>query len=220
MSVGDNIKRLRLQAGLTQEELANKLGVARSSVTQWERGWSQPRMDMIVKIARFFNTTNSAIVDGPESATPTSSTVATNPETLVPLTTLGKVHAGPFSDESDITSLIEIPASLLRRHPNARAVIVEGDCMDVDIPEGSAAIYDPDLEPTNGSTVIVESEDHEALIRQWYRGGNTLMLVANSHKHYDDIIISGDTPIRVLGTVIHTQSPKNVTYGALRSSQA
>lgn len=218
MSVGDNIKRLRLQAGLTQEELANKLGVARSSVTQWERGWSQPRMGMIVKIARFFNTSNSAIVDGPELAAPVSSSNATHSETLIPLTTLGKVHAGPFSDESDVTSLIDIPASLLNDHPNARAVIVEGDCMDVDIPEGTAAVYDPDLEPVNGSIVIVENEHHEALIRQWYRGGNTLMLVANSHKPYDDILISGDTPIRVLGTVIHTQSPKNVTYGALGTS--
>lgn len=62
MSVGTNIKRLRIDAGLTQEELAQSLGVARSTVTQWERGWTQPRMGMVHKLAVFFGTTNSVIV--------------------------------------------------------------------------------------------------------------------------------------------------------------
>lgn len=79
--------------------------------------------------------------------------------------------------------------------------------MDRVIPQGQAAIYDPDLEPVNGQIVIVETEGYGLLMRRWYKGGNTLMLVADSHVPYDDILISGDVPIRVLGTVIHAQSP-------------
>lgn len=213
MSVGDNIRRLRLEANYTQEELAIKLGVARSSVTQWERGWSSPRMGMVAKLAHVFNTTNSVIVDDrtdlrpdPTSTQGPSLPAAQISPSTVPLLTLGSVHAWPFSDEAPGERLIELPPSLLASHPHARAVIVEGDCMDRVIPEGMAAVYDPNLEPVNGQIVIVENENHEALIRRWYRGGNTLMLVADSHAPYDDILISGDTPIRVLGAVIHAQS--------------
>lgn len=47
---------------MTQGELANKLGVARSTVTQWENGWSSPRMGMVQKLAGVFNVTTGEIV--------------------------------------------------------------------------------------------------------------------------------------------------------------
>lgn len=47
---------------MTQGELAEKLGVARTTVTQWERGWSSPRMGMIKKLAGVFKVTTSEIV--------------------------------------------------------------------------------------------------------------------------------------------------------------
>lgn len=34
-------------------------------------------------------------------------------------------------------------------------------------------------EPANGDVVIVEDEDHQALMRRWYRDSSTLMLVAH-----------------------------------------
>ena len=103
--------------------------------------------------------------------------------------------------------MIEGPSSLLERHPHAQAVLVEGDCMDRVIPEGMAVIIDPDIEPANGKVVVVETEDHQALIRRIYRGGKTLMLVADSHADYDDIVVSLDSPIRLIGTVVWVQSP-------------
>lgn len=62
MSVASNIKRFREGAGLTQEELADKVGVARSTVTQWENGWSSPRMGMVQRLAGVFGTTTAEIV--------------------------------------------------------------------------------------------------------------------------------------------------------------
>lgn len=53
MSVGANIKRMRKAADMTQEQLAEKLEVARSTVTQWEKGWSNPRIGMAQKTPLF-----------------------------------------------------------------------------------------------------------------------------------------------------------------------
>lgn len=49
--LGDNIKTLRKQKGLTQEELAIKLNVVRQTVSKWEKGFSVPDADMLQKIA-------------------------------------------------------------------------------------------------------------------------------------------------------------------------
>lgn len=49
--LGDNIKTLRKNKGLTQEELAIKLNVVRQTVSKWEKGFSVPDADMLQKIA-------------------------------------------------------------------------------------------------------------------------------------------------------------------------
>lgn len=70
MSVAANIKRLRESVNLTQNELADKLGVARTTVTQWENGWSKPRMGMVEKLATVFHVSTSDIVaEGPVNQT-------------------------------------------------------------------------------------------------------------------------------------------------------
>ena len=41
MSFADNLQRLRRRERITQEELAERLGVSRQSVSKWETGVSQ-----------------------------------------------------------------------------------------------------------------------------------------------------------------------------------
>lgn len=49
------IKRLRSSAGLTQVELAEKLGVSRSTIGMYETGTRNPDSEMLEKIADLFN---------------------------------------------------------------------------------------------------------------------------------------------------------------------
>lgn len=54
MILADKIVDLRKKAGLSQEELANKLGVSRQSVSKWEGAQSTPDMDKVLKLADLF----------------------------------------------------------------------------------------------------------------------------------------------------------------------
>ena len=49
----DELKRLRLENNLTQEELAEKLYVSRSAVAKWDQGRDIPREDTLTDIASF-----------------------------------------------------------------------------------------------------------------------------------------------------------------------
>lgn len=51
---GENLKRLRLQKNLTQEKLADFLGVSFQSISKWERGDTYPDITMLPSIASFF----------------------------------------------------------------------------------------------------------------------------------------------------------------------
>ncbi len=49
---GDQVRRLRSEHGLTQEDLAERAGVHRSYLAAVETGMRNPTLDVIVKIAR------------------------------------------------------------------------------------------------------------------------------------------------------------------------
>lgn len=55
MSFANNIKAIRKENNLSQEQLAEKLGVSRQSVSKWESNQSYPEMDKILLICKLFN---------------------------------------------------------------------------------------------------------------------------------------------------------------------
>ena len=50
----DNIKKARLNAGLTQIEVAEKLGVAQAQYARWENGGRNPKDETVEKLAEIF----------------------------------------------------------------------------------------------------------------------------------------------------------------------
>ena len=55
MKLPDNLKRIRKDNNLSQEQLAEKLGVSRQAVSKWESGQSYPEMDKVLMICKLFN---------------------------------------------------------------------------------------------------------------------------------------------------------------------
>lgn len=54
MTLGEQIQALRKGLGLSQEELGEKLGVARQSVSKWESGATVPELDKIIAMSKLF----------------------------------------------------------------------------------------------------------------------------------------------------------------------
>lgn len=51
----DNLKNIRKQKKISQEDLAEKIGVSRQSVSKWECGEAYPTMDNIMRLCKLFN---------------------------------------------------------------------------------------------------------------------------------------------------------------------
>lgn len=67
----DNIKNLRKEKGLSQEELAIKLNVVRQTVSKWERGLSVPDSSMLISLAEELDTSvNVLLGESVEEKTP------------------------------------------------------------------------------------------------------------------------------------------------------
>ena len=57
LNIGENLRRLRRAADMTQEQLADKLGVAYQSVSRWENGTTYPDMEFLPVLAGIFGVT-------------------------------------------------------------------------------------------------------------------------------------------------------------------
>lgn len=67
--IDQKIKILREKRGITQSELANRLGITRSGVNAWEMGISTPSTHYIVILAKFFNVSTDYLLGLSDTAT-------------------------------------------------------------------------------------------------------------------------------------------------------
>lgn len=70
MTIGVKIQTLRKQKGMSQEQLAEALGVSRQAVSKWEAEQSVPDIDKIIAICDFFGVTTDYILRGVELSQP------------------------------------------------------------------------------------------------------------------------------------------------------
>lgn len=197
MDLGKKIRAHRDELGLTQAELADKLGLTYSSVSQWESGRATPRTPILRQLAELFNTTVADLMgeDATEAAISGTSR-------MVPL--LGFAHMGEPCDEGSLADEVEVPASIADAHPRGFMVHAQGGCMDNRFPHDALLLVDPDMEPVNGQPVLAETSDYGAVVRNYTRGRSTVMLTADSHSgEYDDILAGpGDEPVVCKGRVV------------------
>ncbi|MCL2828856.1 MAG: helix-turn-helix domain-containing protein [Oscillospiraceae bacterium] len=69
MNIADRIQHLRKTKGISQEELADKIGVSRQSVSKWESEQSLPDIDKVIILSDFFEVTTDYILKGIETKT-------------------------------------------------------------------------------------------------------------------------------------------------------
>ena len=62
VEIGNRIKDLRIENGMTQTQLAQKIGVATNTISQYEKGLSKTSIDVIVKLAVILETTTDYLL--------------------------------------------------------------------------------------------------------------------------------------------------------------
>lgn len=63
MSLGEKLKALRTAKKMSQKELAERIGIAKSVISFYESGDRFPSYDVLIKIARIFNVTTDYLLD-------------------------------------------------------------------------------------------------------------------------------------------------------------
>ena len=108
--LGESIRRLRKEAGFTQEQLAEALGVSVSAVHKWESGKATPELETLVDIAEFFETSVDAILNY-------------GWQKLSMGQTAERIHT--FKNERNFEEGIRFAERALQKYPNSFDVVYE-----------------------------------------------------------------------------------------------
>lgn len=68
MNIADRIQQLRKAKGISQEELADKIGVSRQAVSKWESEQTTPDVEKVLLLSDFFDVTTDYLLKGIEHA--------------------------------------------------------------------------------------------------------------------------------------------------------
>ena len=63
MSFTENLKKLRKEQKIGQQELAEKLNVSVKTISHWETGYTEPSINQLITIANYFDVTIDDLVD-------------------------------------------------------------------------------------------------------------------------------------------------------------
>ena len=67
MSIGERLTQLRKRNGLSQEELAEKLGLTRQTISKWELNQSSPDIEYVIALCDCFDVSSDYLLRGVES---------------------------------------------------------------------------------------------------------------------------------------------------------
>lgn len=190
------IKSLRQTQGISQQKLADVLGVSRSTVAMWETDATQPDHELTVKIAEHFGVTTDYLL-GKENTT--------HPGKGVKVPVLGKVVAGiPMEAIEEIYDYEEIDASLARTG-EFFGLLIKGDSMSPKIAEGDIVIVRKQEDAETGEIVIARINGDDACCKRLIKNQQGITL-HSFNPDYEPMFFSNqeviDKPVSIIGKVV------------------
>ena len=193
----EQLKILRKRMGLTQAEVASKLGIDRSTYAKYETGQSEPNLEMINKISTLYDTSLDLLITGTSAPTSTGGK-------WIPV--LGEVAAGiPIEAVEDIVDYEEIDAALAATG-DFFGLRVKGSSMEPRIREGDVVIVRKQDDADTGDTVVVMVNGDSATVKRIKKEPDgSLVLIPNNPaydaQHFSPAEIA-DKPVHIIGKVV------------------
>ena len=198
MCMADRIKEKRIQAGLTQEELAEKLGLKKSAIAKYENGRVENiKRSIIQKMSDILDCTPSYLMGWDENVTIQA---AQRSHYRIPVLTT--VAAGkPIYAEEDVLQWIDYD-----KEPgdHVRACRIEGNSMIPRIQNGDTVIFDSELGWEDGDVVIATVNGDHATCKRIKRYADGIALLsdnANIAPMYFSKKEVEELPVKVIGRV-------------------
>lgn len=201
MTLGERLRTLRENRGLTQGQVGAAVGKSDKAVWAWENDVNAPRMGVVEKLAQFFNVTKAYLMGEDE---PSPSIFPSNVRPIselhrqsVPL--IGSAAAGePIYDPEELGVYVDSPVDA------DAAITIRGDSMVPTYQDGDLVYIKCRPDVPEGAVAVVFL-DNEALIKRVYKRPTGLTLASDNADAYPPIKVEFedyDNKITIFGVPV------------------
>ncbi len=197
------LKELRNKQGITQNKLAEKLKISRSTIAMYETGASEPDMETLSKLASFFGVSVDYLIGRVDN----NLTPVQFERDVIKIKVYGKIPAGTpieMVDESYIEDYEEIPKSWTNGGKDFFGLKIQGNSMFPEFRDGDTVIFQKVDDCPNGSFCAVSINCTECTFKKVIKkeSGLTLMPL---NSDYEPMFFTNkeieELPITILGIV-------------------
>ncbi|WP_415872119.1 LexA family protein [Acinetobacter pittii] len=194
-TLGTRLKNLRKSKKLTQQQIADAIGVSKTSVIYWEKDENLPKHDSLMALAQILGVTSDYLLYGKENDSLDRNVTVPFPIAgrLVPV--ISWVQAGTWTTADSVpleTQFKEWLPPNPKCGKNGYGLIVVGESMSPDFRPGDKIYVNPDFQITDlktGDLVIVACIDEtEATFKKLIVESNGMYLEPLNPKWHERII--------------------------------
>lgn len=197
------LKNLRKKNNLRQQDLATKLGVARTTIANYEQGTRFPDKDTLNSLANFFNVSIDYLLGRSDYPYYFQSKMM-NLDQMVQIPILGVIQAGkPILAQEHIEDY-RLTAEDSVRGGEYFFLRVSGDSMiGSRIHPGDLVLIRKQEDVENGTIAVVMVADDEATLKRVYKRNKQIILQPDN-PHYEPLVLPSDD-VRILGKVVKVE---------------
>lgn len=174
----------RRQIGLTQQQIAEKLGVSFQAVSKWENGATYPNVELLLELSKILDVTVDEILNGQESPTE------------------GLTYSKAGVDIS-YTEMIKKEMAGVIHTADARVIGGMGQF---------ASLYDITFEDLANPVLVLKAEEPGSKQKLAMRYGYTESICHDMVNHLvNDIAVMGAKPLAVLDTIVCGKRIRNLS---------
>jgi len=190
------LKELRKAKNMKQIDVAEKLGVSRSTVSMWETASNHPDHNTLVAIAELFDISVDTLLGNEKKR-------------AIQIPVIGNVRAGiPIEAVEEILDYEEINADTAA-NGEYFALRVEGDSMNPRINEGDVVIVRCQPDADSGDIVVAMVNGSDATVKKLIKKDRSILLMP-LNTVYEPIVYSNEDiislPVSIIGKVVELRA--------------
>ena len=192
--ISKKIRQLRSEQGWTQKQLSEKLHVGKTTVSNYETGYSEPDLEMLNKMAKLFDVSVDCLL-GNNRPTETQDYITIN--------VYGSIPAGiPIEAIEDISDTEDLSLKEYDKSKEYLGLVVDGDSMYPKYLDGDTIIIEKTPDCESGTDAAVYVNGYEATLKTVIKNPNGTITLKPINPNYSPKTYGPeDDPVRILGVV-------------------
>lgn len=192
----NRIKMLRENNNMTQQELADKINGAKSTIAMYEKGDRKPSLDVLIKLSRIFDVSIDYLMGKDDNVSSQFCMIAV----------YGQISAGqPNWAEECIEGRLPVDPELMGIiNPEEHYFLrVNGESMNKIIKNGAFALIHKQDDVENGDIAVVLVNGNDATLKKFIRQDNLVILEPQSNdESFKTQVYDKSTPVKVIGKYV------------------